>query len=101
MESCCATAPSAPSLQGVWPSFIGNRRALVFSGLALAGAGLTLGWDWLAAIGIAPLIVALAPCLLMCALGFCMMGKGNKAGSKEAAARTHEPGTRSPSGSET
>ncbi|MGE3279970.1 MAG: hypothetical protein AB7O13_03025 [Alphaproteobacteria bacterium] len=84
----------------MWPSWIGNRRALALSGLALGGAGLTLGWDWLTAVGVAPLIVATAPCLIMCALGLCMMGKGNKAGAEQPAARLGEPGTRSASGSE-
>ena len=65
------------------------------------GAGLTLGWDWLTAVGVAPLIVATAPCLIMCALGLCMMGKGNKAGSEQPAARLGEPATRSLSSSET
>ena len=98
-ESCCAAA-AAPSLRSALPSWIGNRRALALSGLALGGAGLTLGWDWLTAVGVAPLIVATAPCLIMCALGLCMMGKGNKAGSEQPAARLGEPGTRSASGSE-
>ena len=100
-ESCCAAAPSAPSLHSARPSFIGNRCLLVLLGLALGGAGLTLGWDWLTAVGVAPLIVATAPCLIMCALGLCMMGKGNKAGSEQPAARPGEPGARSLSSSET
>ena len=99
-QSCCAAASAAPSLHSALPSWIGSRRVLAVSGLALGGAGLALGWDWLAAVGIAPLIVAAAPCLVMCALGLCMMGKGNKAGSEQPA-RVGEPGTRTRSGSET
>jgi hypothetical protein len=47
------------------------------TGLAVAGSGLALGWDWLTAVGITPLIVSVAPCLLMRALGLCMMGRGH------------------------
>ena len=99
-ESCCAAGSAPSSPRSALPSWIGNRRALALSGLALGGAGLTLGWDWLTAVGVAPLIVATAPCLIMCALGLCMMGKRNKAGSAQAAVRAGEPGTRSPSSSE-
>jgi hypothetical protein len=49
-----------------------NRRTLYIAlGLA-AAAGLVLGWNWLVAVGAASLIVAVAPCLVMCALGLCM-----------------------------
>ena len=30
------------------------------------------GWGWLAATGLSAIVVALAPCLAMCALGLCM-----------------------------
>jgi hypothetical protein len=35
------------------------------------------GWDWLVAAGLATTIVALGPCLAMCALGLCI-GRGKK-----------------------
>ena len=38
--------------------------------IALAGG--VSGWDWLVAAGIAPILISLAPCLVMCALGLCM-----------------------------
>ncbi|KGH21610.1 hypothetical protein P606_17115 [Comamonas thiooxydans] len=37
-----------------------------------------MNWGWLVAAGIAPLLLAVAPCAAMCALSLCM----NKAGSK-------------------
>jgi hypothetical protein len=37
---------------------------------------LALGWNWLTAVGLAPLIISAAPCLIMCALGMCMMSRG-------------------------
>ncbi len=67
-----------------------NRLVLASAGIAVSGGGLALGWDWLSAVGIAPLIVATAPCLIMCALGMCMMGKGKQAGSNPGTTRTAE-----------
>lgn len=46
--------------------------------LAVAGVagGLYQGWASLAAAGLAPLILGLAPCAAMCALGLCANRKG-------------------------
>lgn len=51
-----------------------GRRGLILAAMAVTGAGLTLNWGWLTAVGIAPLILAVAPCAVMCGLGLCMMG---------------------------
>ena len=67
-------------------SWMRDRRVLAGAGLIIGGSGVALGWDWLTAIGVAPLIVAAAPCLLMCALGLCMMGRGHQANSGSPAA---------------
>ena len=40
--------------------------------VAALGAGAVLNWSWLVAVGIAPLLLAIAPCAAMCALGLCM-----------------------------
>ena len=87
VASCCSTATFPPDVVRSW---LGNRRVLAVGGLALGGAGLALGWDWLAAVGIAPLIVATAPCLIMCALGMCVMGKATQAGSNQGTTRIAE-----------
>jgi hypothetical protein len=34
--------------------------------------GVALNWSWLVAVGIAPLLVAVLPCAVMCGLGLCM-----------------------------
>ena len=83
MRSCCSTATSPPDVVRSW---MRDRRIVAAAGLAVAGSGLILGWDWLTAIGVAPLIVSAAPCLLMCALGLCMMGRGHQANSGSLAA---------------
>ena len=43
-------------------------------GAAAVGIPLALwgGWDWLAATGLADVLIAVASCLVMCALGLCM-----------------------------
>src|SRR6266404_4511275 len=71
---------------GSLPSWIGDRRVLAVAGLAVAATGLALGWDWLTAVGIAPLI--------MCALGLCMMGRNHRACSSQPAPGAGEPPTR-------
>ena len=78
IASCCPTA----TLPGdVVRSWLGNRRVLAIAGLAVAGTGLGLGWDWLTAVGVAPLIVAAAPCLVMCAVGTCVMCRSHPGAS--------------------
>src|SRR3546814_9367292 len=49
-----------------------GRRGLIAAAVGLAVPALWLGWPWLVAIGIAPLLVAFAPCAIMCGLGLCM-----------------------------
>lgn len=57
-------------------------RGVLAMAIALAAAGLWFGWPWLVAAGIAPIILALAPCLLMCgamcATNLCMRPKQEK-----------------------
>ena len=80
-------SPQAParSLQAVASDFmrrwLTGRRGLIIGGIAAVGGGLALGWDWLTAIGVAPIILALAPCAVMCALGACAMMKVSSAGA--------------------
>ena len=52
--------------------YLGGRRGLILLTIAILGAGLVLNWSWLVAVGIAPLLLAFAPCAAMCALGLCM-----------------------------
>ena len=49
------------------------RRPLVVvvSVALIMGIGLYLKWPAIVALGFAPLILTLAPCALMCALGLC------------------------------
>ena len=54
-----------------------KRTFLVVLAVAAVGAGFALNWESLVSAGIAPLLLALAPCAAMCALGLCM-GKNEK-----------------------
>ncbi len=57
------------------------RRRVVLSILALAVlSGLALYWNTLAALGIAPVLIATLPCLAMCGLRLSMNRAGNKDG---------------------
>ena len=55
-----------------------GRRSMLVAGIAILGMGMALNWDWLAAVGAAPIILSLAPCALMCTIGICCMKGGNQ-----------------------
>lgn len=63
-----------------------GRRGLVIAATAIIGGGMALNWSWLTAIGAAPLILAVAPCALMCATGYCVMCKGKSCDSRKTPA---------------
>ncbi len=65
--------------------YLGGRRGLIALAVVVIAAGLFLGWEWLAAVGVVPLLLALAPCAAMCALGLCMSRMGGKSCSSESA----------------
>ena len=83
----------APTFGSRLRSYVSGRRGLVILALALVLAGITLSWSWLVAVGVAPLLLALAPCAAMCALGLCMNRKGAKSCSTQSstASDTSEP----------
>jgi len=43
--------------------------ALILSALVIGAA---LNWSWLVAVGVAPLLMTVLPCAVMCGLGLCM-----------------------------
>ena len=62
-----------------------QRRILTYAGIATVAVGLFLNWNWLTAIGAAPILIGLLPCAAMCALGLCMRGGPNAAASTTTA----------------
>ena len=66
---------------------IGNRRGLIIVAIALVIGGLAANWSWMVALGVAPVILSLAPCALMCAVGLCsmkFMGGGSACADSES-----------------
>ena len=69
----------------------GPRRWWLFGAIGVI-AGLTFGWEQLVLFGIAPILISLLPCLIMCGLGFCMMKCKDKKGSATAVEQAGEAG---------
>ena len=67
--------------------WLGNRNMWLGGGLAAVAIGLAFKWEWLTAVGAAPIILSALPCLVMCALGLCMRGGNGRSchGTGEAA----------------
>ena len=73
-----------------------QRRTWMLIGLAVLAAALYWQQSWLATLGMAPFLIALLPCMAMCALGLCMHGGPGKkhsdpAQGSERAGSTVEP----------
>lgn len=92
MEQIGATEMAAvrarPGILTALPPWLSGRGVLLLLAGAKITAGLALNWGWLSAVGAAPIILALAPCLAMCALGLCMHGgakscHGGRAGAAQ------------------
>ncbi len=66
--------------------YLGGRRGLIALAAVALSAGLAFNWSWLVAVGIAPLLITVLPCLVMCALGLCMNRMAGRSCATEAAA---------------
>ena len=74
------------SVNTLWPvvrRYLTGWRGVVALATITLLAGLTLGWSWLVAAGIAPILISVLPCLAMCALGLCMHRGGGRSCSAE------------------
>ncbi len=63
---------------------LGNRRLLLATALVAVAAGAAFNWGWLVALGIAPVLLSLLPCLVMCGLGVCCMKMMAGSGEKQS-----------------
>jgi hypothetical protein len=77
-ETAGATRPSLAQdwLQALRYWLRGRNGVIALIGLALV-VGAALNWSWLVAAGVAPLLLTVLPCVVMCGLGLCrnrMMG---------------------------
>ncbi|SRR5216683_674967 len=64
--------------------YLPSRRGLFVLAGIMAIAALSLSWSWLAAMGVASLLLTALPCLVMCALGLCMNRIGGGSCSTDA-----------------
>ncbi len=80
----------ANTVGGLARHYLGGRRGLIVLAVIVIAAGLFLNWGWLAAAGIAPILLALAPCAAMCALGLCMNKMGGKSCSSESPSASND-----------
>ncbi len=83
-KSCCSTGSTGTN------SWASDRRVLVAAAVAAVGAALWFGWPWLVVAGIAPLLIALAPCLIMCG-AMCAMKACCKPSKKAAVEADLDP----------
>ncbi|MBI3434519.1 MAG: hypothetical protein HY056_05505 [Proteobacteria bacterium] len=51
--------------------YLAGRRGFLALAAAAIVAGLAFNWDWMVATGLAPLLLAVLPCAVMCGLGLC------------------------------
>jgi hypothetical protein len=74
-----STACGSRKSHRLLPWLPNNRTLLMAAAVAVIGGGFALNWSWLVAVGLAPLILSLLPCIAMCALGLgiCKMA-GNR-----------------------
>jgi len=54
-------------------NYLSIRWVLLAVGVLVLIIGASLNWGWLVAAGVAPILIAAAPCAIMCALGLCAM----------------------------
>src|SRR5919106_2957914 len=91
MDTSQTAATGKSSLVQDWLAaaryWLGGRWGLIGLAVGLGLAAIALNWGWLVAVGIAPLLLAFAPCAAMCAIGLCAsrMG-GGSCSSKETTA---------------
>lgn len=72
--------------------YLGGRRGLILLAVIALGAGTVLNLSSLVAMGLAPLILALAPCAAMCALGLCMNRMAGKTAPVQSSAAEQDAG---------
>jgi hypothetical protein len=73
--------------------YLGNRRLLLAVAILGLVAGAALNWGWLVALGIAPVILSLLPCAVMCGLGVCCLKMMGGSGEKQPGQSGHPAAT--------
>lgn len=68
-----------------------SRQGLMILAAVLIIASVVLTKDWLIAAGLAPILIAMVPCLVMCGLGLCMHKTTGGSCENGAATKDGEP----------
>ena len=74
-----ATIPLSAAARPLLIGRLGRNRLIVAAALGVIAAAAAWQWNWLVAIGAAPLLLSVAPCAAMCGLGLCMHRMGGRA----------------------
>lgn len=92
-NSCSTSNQTGPHS---WRLRLMGRTGIILGLIVIGGGALAYGggWGWLVAIGVAPIILSILPCVVMCGLGFCMMSMRKKpAASLTLSPLQNEPGS--------
>lgn len=71
--------------------YLRNRFVMLVIATVAIGLAAKFNWGWLVAAGIAPILLAMAPCAAMCALGLCMKGKAGLSADGQPNSRSSDP----------
>ncbi len=83
-DESTGSTPLTPQLRYALRYYLGNRKVLIALAVVALLGGMILNWNWMVAAGLAPIILALAPCVAMCAAGLCMNKMGQKSCDSQA-----------------
>jgi hypothetical protein len=72
-ETASATKPSlAQDRFNALRYWLRGRNGVIVLIVLAVVIGAALNWSWLVAVGIAPLLITVLPCAVMCGLGLCL-----------------------------
>jgi hypothetical protein len=90
-----ASLPTGPVTRLPLARLARSRLAIGALALGVIAVAAAWQWSWLVAVGVAPLLLSVAPCAAMCGLGLCMhrMGGGSCNAVNSQTLATHpDPG---------
>src|SRR6266511_2883997 len=91
---CASSSPMWREGLHIARYYLGNRWVLLALGAGVLLAGIGLNWSWLVAADIAPILISVLPCLVMCGLGACMLcrsGEKQSTSQRDAAGASTSP----------
>ena len=93
MSSPEMAGATKPSLAQDWLSalryWLRGRNGVIAMIVLTVVIGAALNWSWLVAVGVAPLLLTVLPCAVMCGLGLCMNKMTGSSCSTSSSAADH------------